>query len=321
MVVPLWPAEPQEQRLLWIMRRTLAVCHEWELEPTQPMAGATKAQKSSCPTHSDAQSKASEREASQTQGQAAACSTLASAAPAAADAVALHAGMEWTWQTGPPVPAPTSYQAPAVPTPATPSASETTLKALVAHLKKCNDGLPAEVQQLVNEAAITSDKMEAKALHNAVNKLASAKKQLTALRNTRWQMHSAWTTFLQQASINWKSYVKDYQEQDTSLQEQITAAKDQLAAARTHLQQYKDKAVDGEADEEVSDDDTMRDAVGREISEGLTAMMKSLEELHARAETQAEDLQRPGKIAKLDPGGGVTSPPSVKPTPSMVPFG
>lgn len=212
-----------------------------------------------------------------------------------------------------------------------------TLKSLLNTLKKHTDSLPQDVQQILSEAMVNSDKMEAKALHGAVNKLSSAKKQLTMLRNTRWQMHAAWTSFLQQSTVNWQNYVKDFTEQETNLQQQIVEAKEQLSAARQHLHQSNVRGGDSELVEELSgEDDTMRDEVGKEIVEGLTAMDMSLKQLHARAAQMVSEDERPGKCARTTPkeeiatteshgGGACASAPTLGKsapvaTPSMQPF-
>lgn len=183
--------------------------------------------------------------------------------------------------------------------------SDTTLRNLVSHLKKCTDALPPEVQQIVTDVALTSDRQEAKVLHAAVHKLSAAKKTLTSLRHSRWQMHAAWTGFLQQATTNWQAYVKDFGEQDQQLQEQINGAKGQLTLARAHLHQFKEKATAGEEVEEVSDDDTIKNEVGKEITEGLTTMKESLEQLKHKAEHSVEEMQQPSKARKTSAAEGV----------------
>eukprot|EP00438_Fugacium_kawagutii_P013077 Skav213378 [mRNA] locus=scaffold797:151888:166430:+ [translate_table: standard] len=220
----------------------------------------------------------------------------------------------WPLPTPLPTAAPASSAAmPAVPPPAPAAAGDQTLKNLVSSLKKCSESLPPEIRELLSEATMQSDRMEAKALHGAVSKLANAKKQLTALRSTRWQMHGAWTAFVSQASDSWQGYIKDFGEQDQSLQNQIVAAKEQLAAARAHLQQSKETAASAEDVEELSDDDAMRDEVGREIAGNLETMATSLKQLRAQSEkVMADEVQQPSKHRKLgvpqaDPTGGGNS--------------
>lgn len=235
------------------------------------------------------------------------------------------------WSAAPPMPSPGQQAPPPNPTN---SPSDSTLRNLLGQLKKCSDSLPADIQQLVADAAVVSDKVETKELHGAVTRLSTAKKQLTLLRNSRWQMHHAWHGFVQQASTAWQGYVKEFGEQDKSFQEQITQAKDQLKAARLHLQQSKEKAADQGEEEDVSEDDMMRDEAGREITDSLSKMEQSMDQLRQRAAASIDELTQPSKVRKLDgggaPGGGLpggpsgggddASKPGVVPTPSMTPF-
>eukprot|EP00438_Fugacium_kawagutii_P026950 Skav204988 [mRNA] locus=scaffold1180:657270:667038:- [translate_table: standard] len=204
-----------------------------------------------------------------------------------------------TWNTPSPAPAvgqPVSLTAPPVPS------LDPAMRNLLASLRKCSDNLPPEVQQMVTEVAVSSDRMEAKELHNAVNKLSNAKKQLKTLQGTRLQLHSAWSAFVQQATANWQGYIRDFGEQDQALQEQINAAKEQLSAAKENLQQSKAKATDNGVVEEISDDDGMRDEVGKEIKENLNTMAQTLDQLKSKADASIDDLQQPLKARKLDSG-------------------
>lgn len=242
------------------------------------------------------------------------------------------------WQVPPGIPnSPIMPMPPPQPAPAPSTAMDPTLKNLLSTLKKHTDTLPQDVQQILSEATVTTDKLEAKALHGAVNKLSNAKKQLTMLRTSRWQMHAAWSSFLQQSTANWQGYVRDFTEQETNLQRQIADAKEQLAAARQHLHQSNIRGGDAELVEELSgEDDNLRDEVGKEIVEGLTAMDTSLKQLHARAAQMVSEDERPGKCARVSPkeeaevkdsagGGSCASAPALGKSapvapPSMLPF-
>lgn len=190
-----------------------------------------------------------------------------------------------------------------VTSPAQPSvALDPAMKQLLNQLKKCSDSLPTEVQQLVTEVAVSTDRQETRELHGAVNKLSQAKKHLTLLRNSRLQLHGAWMSFLQEASGSWKGYVKDFGEQDQSLQEQIAAAKEQLAQAKDNLQRSKEKVTEEAYVEEVSEDETMRDDVSKDIRENLSSMANTLDQLHMKAEASLDEMQQPAKLRKLEAG-------------------
>lgn len=250
----------------------------------------------------------------------------------------------------PPIPAPLQGKGPAppdaswpllnanTPAPAVPPPAQATMdpqmKMLMAQLKRCSDSLPSETQQLLADINKKSDQRDTKELHHAVNKLGQAKKQLATLRLSRWQLHSCWTNFLQEATVNWQRYTQDFSTQDQELVTKITGAKEQLAQAKAYLVATKDKATENvEEAADASDEEMLREDTGRDIAEGLQQMHASLQTLKQKADSVLMEEENAAKRAKLAqaaaepievPEGDAVAHPGATgeslTSPSMVPF-
>lgn len=192
-----------------------------------------------------------------------------------------------------------------MPPPTQTAPEERQLKNILAALKKHNDVLPPELQNMVNDAAIKEGQQQTKQLHAVVTAHGKARKELQQAQLARYNLHNAWRGFLSQAVTQWQGYSAQFLEQEKQMNERVNAAMEALESAKESLAKAKSTAgVEAKDDTmNVSDDDQDKDLTGpaaERIQEGLTSLQSSLEALQTSAAQMLEDEQKALKRPRLE---------------------
>eukprot|EP00438_Fugacium_kawagutii_P009834 Skav200591 [mRNA] locus=scaffold2706:31252:36046:+ [translate_table: standard] len=214
-------------------------------------------------------------------------------------------GGEPTWKSGKTGPQPSDpAPPPPLPAPAEPSASDAQLKHVMAMLKKNQEHLPAEVQNLVHTTDLQTSRSNIKALHAAASRLGSAKKKVQQARNARIGLHSAWKEYLQNACIRWERFIQEFTQDDTALEKDLQQAFGELQEAKQHLDQVRETVQAEDLESENADDDMAefqdKPVSAVSIREGMAGMKSSIESLRRQAEESLDAMQSAIKRHKPD---------------------
>lgn len=168
---------------------------------------------------------------------------------------------------------------------------------------------------MVNEAAIKEGQQQTKQLHALVAAHGRARKELQQAQLARFNLHTAWRSFLSQAVSLWEGYSKQFSEQEQQLNERVETAQAALDQAKENLATTKSQAgVEGkDAAMQISDDENDKDIAGAtsaRIKEGLSNLHTSLEALKTSAEQLVEEEQKSIKRPRLEPQVPETVPAS-----------
>ena len=224
--------------------------------------------------------------------------------------------------TEPPWLAAMNTLASAAPPPSQAAPEDRQLRTILAALKKHNDVLPPELQNMVNDAAIKEGQQQTKQLHAVVTAHGKARKELQQAQLARYNLHNAWRSFLSQAVTQWQGYSAQFMEQEKQMNERVTAAQTALEQARESLATAKASAGIETKDDtmNVSDEEQDKDLTGtasHRIQEGLTSLQTNLEALQQSATQMLEDeqkaLKRPRIEEKPDNGAKPSEPSATVP--------
>jgi signal transduction histidine kinase len=224
--------------------------------------------------------------------------------------------------TEPPWLAAMSTLATAAPPPSQATPEDRQLKTILAALKKHNDVLPPELQNMVNDAAIKEGQQQTKQLHAVVTAHGKARKELQQAQLARYNLHNAWRSFLSQAVTQWQGYSAQFMEQEKQMNERVIAAQTALDQAKENLATAKASAgIEAKDDNmNVSDEEQDKDLTGtasHRIQEGLTSLQTNLEALQQSATQMLEDeqkaLKRPRIEEKQDHGTKPSEPSAAVP--------
>ena len=224
--------------------------------------------------------------------------------------------------TEPPWLAAMNTLATAAPPPSQAAPEDRQLRTILAALKKHNDVLPPELQNMVNDAAIKEGQQQTKQLHAVVTAHGKARKELQQAQLARYDLHNAWRSFLSQAVTQWQGYSAQFMEQEKQMNERVTAAQTALEQAKENLATAKASAGIESKDDtmNVSDEEQDKDLTGtasHRIQEGLTSLQTNLEALQQSATQMLEDeqkaLKRPRIEEKPDHGTKPSEPSSTVP--------
>lgn len=208
------------------------------------------------------------------------------------------------------------------------------MKKLLLSLKKDQDKLSPENQELVKTLVVKEEKQEEKELHQAVKKHSRARQDLREAYEARDALHLKWRTFLSLSVTQWQHFTKDFQSQEQAAVAQIQeaqsalkAAKAQLASSKEAIHTPKESKQEMEAQDLmslVSEDEAPDVAGGQALQEGLQNLTTSLESLHQKAEVAFSEEQA-AKKARLEgvadvsglPGSGALQPFALPGTPRL----
>jgi hypothetical protein len=87
-----------------------------------------------------------------------------------------------------------------------PSAAEVQLNQWMAALKKSDQALPPEVQNLVQEASAAQAHASTNELHSAVHKLGVSRRTLHQAQAARAQLHLQWKKYVIESSECWRQF-------------------------------------------------------------------------------------------------------------------
>ena len=204
--------------------------------------------------------------------------------------------------------------APTLPTSTAPTKAEAKLQEILTVLKKKDD---PELQTLAKEADVLNNKTATSKLHKAVTRHGDAKTAVLEARQARSNLHASWRQYLGSAIETWRSFIEDFDKEDTRLEEAITKADQDLTTAQEVLDDAKKAATEEELKDQIEtieDEDEGLDRTtktSQAMREGLTGMLDGLEQLRARTEDPGEEaVPKRQKVADgfkptaLQPFGG-----------------
>lgn len=213
-----------------------------------------------------------------------------------------------TVEPEPPWKPPPRSTVPTVPaTPSAPSAAEASLQALIQELST-TEGLSAEAQRIMKENRMRQTQSEAKAMHGAVTKLGTAKKQYQTILASQQALYHEWYQYLAQSSERWKTYLEEFCSHDKQLTEDLQTASKGIKLARAELkllQEKESKAPEesktgAETIDDISDEDLDGPQRSVNLMEGMQGIIRNLDSMQKQAEETMQSLEPRNKKAKVD---------------------
>ena len=115
---------------------------------------------------------------------------------------------------------------------------------LVAALKRAYpDGLPQEVQDLVERSSDTASRQLTKDLHSATTALGKARRSLRDAQAAETSHRQAWLKHLKEATKQWGEQLDQYRRRQTAFQEAKMRASQEVEAARKLIQSLNSQTV------------------------------------------------------------------------------
>eukprot|EP00435_Cladocopium_sp_Y103_P015908 s2948_g3.t3 len=206
--------------------------------------------------------------------------------------------------------------------PAAPVAMPADMKKLLTSLKKDQDKLSPENQELVKSLSVKEtvkeQKEEEKELQQAVKSLSRARRDLQEAFEARSALHAKWRQFLAMSVAQWQAFTQDFQQQETNAQKKIQDAKDAVTLAKVTFETSKEHVVfkeenkvkETEQVDLMSDDDAAEATATVKLQEGLQSLTTSLQDLHRTAEA-AHAEEQASKKARLGDATDVSGMPGL----------
>ena len=193
------------------------------------------------------------------------------------------------------------------------------VKKLLQSLRKDQDKLSPENQELVKTLTVKEEKKEEKELQSAAKSLGKARRDLQEAFEARTNRHQKWRTFLSMSVAQWQAFTNEFQTQEQAALNQIKEARDALTLAKSNLevsqapfQSPREKEVKpGDVEELMSDEEKEEDDSAQKLQEGLQNLTTSLNGLHQTAQA-AHAEEQAAKRARLDGPTDVSSMPGGK---------
>eukprot|EP00435_Cladocopium_sp_Y103_P032830 s982_g8.t1 len=191
------------------------------------------------------------------------------------------------------------------------------VKKLLTGLKKDQDKLSPENQELVKTLVVKEERDEEQELQDAVKSLGQARRDLQAAFQARSNLHAKWRQFLSMSVAQWQAFTQEFQAQETDAVKKISDAKEAVAQAKTTFESSKETVVfkpenykPTEVQDLMSDDEGNAEPCTTKLQEGLSNLTSTLQNLHrtaeaAHAEEQAAKKARLGDASDVSglPGG------------------
>ena len=197
------------------------------------------------------------------------------------------------------------------------------MKNLLASLKKDQEKLSPENQDLLKTLQVKEERDEEKELQVAAKSLGRARRDLQEAYEARANLHQKWRTFLSMSVTQWQTFTLEFQQQESNALQQIQTAKDTLSQAKQDLETSKEafhsprEAKNSvEVQDLMSEEDVNEDSSSSKLQEGLNHLTTSLKNLHQAAE-DALAVEQATKKARLHDATDVSSLPGGK---AMQPF-
>lgn len=198
------------------------------------------------------------------------------------------------------------------------------MRQLLTSLKKDQEKLSPENQELVKTLTVKEEKNEEKELQIAAKDMGKARRDLQEAFEARSNLHHKWRTFLSMSVAQWQAFTTEFQQQESAANLTIQAAKDSLALAKQNLETSKeafqsprDVRQVSEVHDVMSDEETQEDQGAQKLQEGLQNLTTSLQDLHKAAE-DAIAVENASKKARLSDATDVSGLPGGK---ALQPFG
>ena len=175
-------------------------------------------------------------------------------------------------------------------------------------MKKHQDQLPPELQDLVKQEMIKAGEASTTAMHRQVTVLGKARKELEEAHAARLNLHASWRSFLTDQVQKWQSYATNFQQQEKLLAERVLIARQALDNAKSDLVASKKSLGEasgaGEDTMTISDEEPdpkeSTDAGAQKISDGLQHLTASLESLQNQADLAVQAEQQSLKRPRLN---------------------
>ena len=110
------------------------------------------------------------------------------------------------------------------------------MKNLLQSLRKNQDKLSPENQELVKTMTVKEEKKEEKELQFAAKSLGKARRDLQEAFESRNNLHQKWRTFLSMSVAQWQAFTTEFQTQEQAALHQIQEARDALSLAKSNLE-------------------------------------------------------------------------------------
>lgn len=198
------------------------------------------------------------------------------------------------------------------------------MRQLLTSLKKDQEKLSPENQELVKTLTVKEEKNEEKELQIAAKDMGKARRDLQEAFEARSNLHQKWRTFLSMSVALWQTFTTEFQQQESAANLAIQAAKDSLALAKQNLETSKeafqsprDARQASEVHDLMSDEDNQEDQGAQKLQEGLQHLTTFLQDLHKAAE-DAIAVENASKKARLSDATDVSGLPGGK---ALQPFG
>eukprot|EP00435_Cladocopium_sp_Y103_P045688 s2631_g13.t1 len=215
-----------------------------------------------------------------------------------------------------------THSAAAMGTASSSNALPANVKKLLTGLKKDQDKLSPENQELVKTLVVKEERDEEKELQDAVKSLGKARRDLQAAFQARSNLHAKWRQFLSMSVAQWRAFTQEFQAQESDALQKINDAKEAVAQAKNTFESSKETVVfkpenykPTEVQDLMSDDEGSTEPSTAKLQEGLTNLTSSLQSLHrtaeaAHAEEQAAKKARLGDASDVSglPGGAQLQP-------------
>eukprot|EP00435_Cladocopium_sp_Y103_P026265 s2233_g6.t1 len=191
------------------------------------------------------------------------------------------------------------------------------VKKLLTGLKKDQDKLSPENQELVKTLVVKEERDEEQELQDAVKSLGQARRDLQAAFQARSNLHAKWRQFLSMSVAQWQAFTQEFQAQETDALQKINNAKEAVAQAKTTFESSKETVVfkpenykPTEVQDLMSDDKGSTEPCTAKLQDRLSNLTSTLQSLHrtaeaAHAEEQAAKKARLGDASDVSglPGG------------------
>lgn len=207
---------------------------------------------------------------------------------------------------------------------AMPPAQSAAMKQLLASLKKDQEKLSPENQELVKSLTVKEEKNEEKELQTAAKDMGRARRDLQEAFTARSNLHQKWRTFLSMSVAQWQTFTTEFQQQEASALQAIQTAKDALTLAKQNLETSKEAFQSPresrqatEVHDLMSDEEAQEDQGAQKLQEGLKHLTTSLQDLHKAAE-DAIAVENATKKARLSGAADVSGVPGGR---ALQPFG
>ena len=196
--------------------------------------------------------------------------------------------------------------------------AEHQLQSLVSKLKEKEAPLsPEEVEQIIAETTTTT--VTSKNMNQAARKLDQARERFQGAQKERRNLHSKWTSYIEESVKRWKTFAEDFASKDAALEEKVQKAKEAMQTAKANLETIKelhskqDEAFLGDVTEVLSEaeDDSMKVESAEAIQKGLASMVSSLDSIRikpADEENAEAGAAKKPKLAHTGPGSASLQP-------------